>query len=315
MKLAAATSRRCGGHRRARAGHRPALAPGVRAALGRHRCCRCAWLAQPLVDRAAAARPGQRAGDRPGRGRAADHMPAGGPAPEHARASARPPGRCRRGHLGRSAALAGQAPWAPARCNLFLTLGRHRWLFRGWLSVRRPAHAGRAAAPPRERAGASCAWPTCATAATSSSTTSSWGAAPGSTAEDVERVTAGPEAPGLGRHARPRCWAPSTSCTPTATSATPPGRRCASHLDEREAIELCMLAGHYEMPFPKPGCASVARAAGRSRARWRSGWASSRRCRTVARRRIGARALRGGGAGRDGYGHALSERKVVRARR
>jgi len=68
----------------------------------------------------------------------------------------------------------------------------------------------------------------------------------GVTADDVERVTVGAEAPG---------WAPreaallaavdelhATGDMGDATWAT-----LREHVDEREAIELCMLAGHYEM--------------------------------------------------------------------
>ena len=68
----------------------------------------------------------------------------------------------------------------------------------------------------------------------------------GLTEAEIERVRSGPDAE-VGRRSTPRCCAPPTSSTPTAASATPPGRRWPSGYDEKQLIELCMLVGQYHL--------------------------------------------------------------------
>ena len=142
------------------------------------------------------------------------------------------------------AAIAGRA-MGTRPLNLFLTLGRHRSLFWGWLLF-----AGRLMPGGRLRRRESelvilrvahlrdCRY--------EFEHHVRLGRRAGVTAGDVERVTAGPAAPG---------WTPreaallgavdelhATGDMGDATWAT-----LREHADEREAIELCMLAGHYEM--------------------------------------------------------------------
>ena len=130
--------------------------------------------------------------------------------------------------------------------NLFLTLARHRPLFWGWLMF-----AGRLMPGGRLRRRESelcilrvahlrdCRY--------EFEHHVRLGRRAGVTEADVERLVAGPGRArlvaargghaGRGRRAARR----------RRTSATRPGTRLRAHLDEREAIELCMLAGHYQM--------------------------------------------------------------------
>ena len=120
-----------GRDRRPRAGHRPALAAGRGAVVGRRACCPCGWPSSPSSTGSPSAAWPRRS--RP-------------PAPRtrRSRRRSRSARRERRPHRagrapatsassrGRSAASpAGSAGTSPP--NLFLTLGRHRKLFRGWL--------------------------------------------------------------------------------------------------------------------------------------------------------------------------------------
>jgi AhpD family alkylhydroperoxidase len=142
------------------------------------------------------------------------------------------------------AALAGKA-MGTRPLHLFLTLGRHRWLFRGWL-----VFAGRLMPGGRLRRRESelvilrvahlrdCRY--------EFEHHLHLGRRAGVTAADVERVTAGPEAPG---------WAPREAALLGAVDelhadgdlGDSTWATLREHVDEPEAIELCMLAGHYEM--------------------------------------------------------------------
>lgn len=129
--------------------------------------------------------------------------------------------------------------------NLFLTLARHRALFRGWL-----AFAGalmlRGLLP---RADAELV---ILRVAHNCSSEYEWrhherlAQSAGLTAEEVARVRAGALAPG---------WSDRQSALLQATDELHEHReirdfvwpRLRSTLDDRELIELCMLVGHYEM--------------------------------------------------------------------
>ncbi|MCK9247529.1 MAG: carboxymuconolactone decarboxylase family protein [Solirubrobacteraceae bacterium] len=129
--------------------------------------------------------------------------------------------------------------------NVFTTLGRHRGLFRGWLMfagrlmpggrigrretemlIIRVAHlrGSRYEFEHHVRLGRRC----------------------GVTAADVDRLVAGPDADG---------WSPREQALLRAADALVAERRLDDerwaevrrHLDEREAIELLMLVGHYDM--------------------------------------------------------------------
>ena len=129
--------------------------------------------------------------------------------------------------------------------KLFLTLGRHRRLFRGWLRFAGRLMPG-GKLPRRESELVilrvahlrSCAY--------------EWehhvrlGKRAGLTAEEIRRVTESPDAGG---------WGPRDAALLTAvdelhrdgdiTDAT--WERLRAHLDDRRLIELVFLAGHYEM--------------------------------------------------------------------
>lgn len=136
--------------------------------------------------------------------------------------------------------MAGTAPM-----NLFLTLGRHKRLYRGWLAfaallmpggrlpradselvILRVAHlrgSGYERAQ-HERIGRRA----------------------GLSAAEVERTTAGPGAPG---------WTPRQAALLAVVDQLVADRdvddaawdRVRGHLDERECVELVLLAGHYDM--------------------------------------------------------------------
>ena len=129
--------------------------------------------------------------------------------------------------------------------HLFLTLGRHRSLFWGWL-----VFAGRLMPGGRLRRRESelvilrvahlrdCRY--------EFEHHVRLGRRAGVTREDVERVTAGPEAAGWS--AREAALLAATDELHARGDLSDDGwTRLRGHTDEREAIELCMLAGHYEM--------------------------------------------------------------------
>ena len=129
--------------------------------------------------------------------------------------------------------------------NLFLTLGRHRKLFRGWLHFAGRLMPG-GTLPRRETElvilrvahVASCRY--------------EWdhhvrlGRRAGLGGADFDRVVAGPEAPG---------WSARERALLSAVDRMHADRdvddasweSLREHLADREAIELCMLVGHYEM--------------------------------------------------------------------
>jgi AhpD family alkylhydroperoxidase len=129
--------------------------------------------------------------------------------------------------------------------HLFLTLARHRSLFAGWL-----VFAGRLMPGGRLRRRESelvilrvahlrdCRY--------EFEHHVRLGRRAGVTADDVERVKQGPDAD---------AWSPREAALLAATDelhadgdlGDEAWSRLRAHTDEREAIELCMLAGHYEM--------------------------------------------------------------------
>lgn len=140
--------------------------------------------------------------------------------------------------LGRAAGTGGPP-------NLFATLGRHRGLFRRWLWFAgglmpggRLPRADSELVILRVAHRADCAY--------------EWehhvrlGRRAGLTADDIERVRQDPGAGG---------WTPRQAALLRATDELHDERRIGeatwreleAHLDERERIELCLLAGHYEM--------------------------------------------------------------------
>jgi len=129
--------------------------------------------------------------------------------------------------------------------NLFLTLGRHKPLFWGWLLF-----AGRLMPGGRLRRRESelcilrvahlreCRY--------EFEHHVRLGRRAGVTEADVERLVAGPDAPGWSaREAAMLAAVDELHARGDLDDAT--WSRLRTHLDEREAIELCMLAGHYQM--------------------------------------------------------------------
>jgi AhpD family alkylhydroperoxidase len=136
--------------------------------------------------------------------------------------------------------VAGTAP-----PNLFLTLGRHRKLFRGWLRFAGRLMPG-GALPRRDTE------LVILRVAHLSSCTYEFdhhvrlGRKAGLGEGDFDRLMEGPETAG---------WPPRERALLTAVDRLHHDRdlddsaweSVRTHLNEREAIELCMLAGHYEM--------------------------------------------------------------------
>jgi AhpD family alkylhydroperoxidase len=129
--------------------------------------------------------------------------------------------------------------------NLFTTLGRHRGLFRGWLHFAGRLMPG-GKLPRRESElvilrvahlrGCEYEWHHHVRL----------GRRAGVTAADLERVQSGPEGPGwTAREAAILTAVDQLHATQDVADATWGVLR--THLDERELIELVMLAAHYEM--------------------------------------------------------------------
>ena len=129
--------------------------------------------------------------------------------------------------------------------NLFLTLGRHRKLFRGWLRFAgRLMPGGRL--PRRETELAILRVAHLRACRYEFDHHVHLGKRAGLNDADIARVVEGPEADG---------WSPREHTLLTAVDrlhhdqdlddATWSSLR--GHLDERESIELCLLVGHYEM--------------------------------------------------------------------
>lgn len=129
--------------------------------------------------------------------------------------------------------------------HLFLTLGRHRRLFRGWLRFAgRLMPGGRL---PRRMTELVILRVAHLRSCSYEFDHHVWlGRRAGVTADDVARVTRGPSEPG---------WSDRERAVLVATDSLVEGQdidddgwqRLRSHLDEREAVELCLLVGHYAM--------------------------------------------------------------------
>ncbi|MDX6663993.1 MAG: hypothetical protein QOG68_199 [Solirubrobacteraceae bacterium] len=129
--------------------------------------------------------------------------------------------------------------------NLFTTLGRHRRLFRGWLRFAgRLMPGGRL--PRRETELAILRVAHLRDCRYEFDHHVRLGRRAGVTADDVQRVIAGPAAPD---------WSPREAALLTAVDELHRDRDVSDatwaalggHLDERELIELVFLVGHYEM--------------------------------------------------------------------
>lgn len=136
--------------------------------------------------------------------------------------------------------VAGTAP-----PNLFLVLGRHRRLFRGWLRFAGRLMPG-GLLPRRETELVILRVAHLRDCAYERAHHTRLGARAGLSDADLARVAAGPAAPG---------WTPRERALLAATDLLHHERdlddaawaALAEHLDERAAIELCLLVGHYEM--------------------------------------------------------------------
>ena len=129
--------------------------------------------------------------------------------------------------------------------NLFLTLGRNRGLFRGWLwFAGRLMPGGRL--PRRETELVILRVAHLSSCAYEFDHHVRLGRRAGLGDAEFRRVTEGPEADG---------WSPREQAVLAATDSLHHARdlddstwaSLREHLDERDAIELCLLVGHYEM--------------------------------------------------------------------
>lgn len=129
--------------------------------------------------------------------------------------------------------------------HLFLTLGRHRKLFRGWLRFAARLMPG-GTLPRRETELAIMRVAHLRDCRYELEHHRRLGLRAGVGAADIERVLAGPQAPG---------WSPRERALLTAVDRLHERgdldderwADLAGYLDEREAIELVLLVGHYEM--------------------------------------------------------------------
>lgn len=140
--------------------------------------------------------------------------------------------------------IAGRASGTTAP-NLFLTLGRHRGLFRGWLHFAgRLMPGGRL--PRRESELVILRVAHLRNCSYEFDHHVHLGAKAGVDASDVDRVRTGPSAPG---------WSSRETALLAAVDALHERRdlddaefaALAEHLDDRRIIELVLLVGHYEM--------------------------------------------------------------------
>jgi AhpD family alkylhydroperoxidase len=129
--------------------------------------------------------------------------------------------------------------------NLFLTLGRHRKLFRGWLRFAgRLMPGGRL--PRRDTELVILRVAHLRSCSYEFDHHVRLGRRAGLGAAEIERVVEGPDAAG---------WSPREHALLAAVDRLHHDQdlddaawsSVRNHLDEREAIELCMLVGHYEM--------------------------------------------------------------------
>jgi len=129
--------------------------------------------------------------------------------------------------------------------NLFLTLGRHRPLFRGWLRFAGRLMPG-GKLPRRETELVILRVAHRRQCSYEFDHHVHLGKRAGVTAQDVERVQTGPAAAG---------WTPREAAILTTIDALHDRQdltdaewdELRDHVDEREAIELLLLVGHYEM--------------------------------------------------------------------
>lgn len=129
--------------------------------------------------------------------------------------------------------------------HLFLTLGRHRKLFRGWLRFAGRLMPG-GTLPRRETELVILRVAHLRACAYEFDHHVHLGARAGVTAADVARVQAGPDAAG---------WSPREQAVLAAVDALhehqdvddPTWDALRAHLDEEATIELLLLVGHYEM--------------------------------------------------------------------
>lgn len=129
--------------------------------------------------------------------------------------------------------------------NLFLTMGRHRTLFRGWLRFAgRLMPAGRL--PRRETELVILRVAHLRSCAYEFDHHVHLGRRAGVTDADVERIRSGPDADGWSAREQAMLTAvEGLHANGDLTDTEWDGLR--AHLDEREAIELLLLVGHYEM--------------------------------------------------------------------
>jgi AhpD family alkylhydroperoxidase len=129
--------------------------------------------------------------------------------------------------------------------NLFLVLGRHRRLFRGWLWFAGRLMPG-GTLPRRETELVILRVAHLRKCAYELDQHRRLATRSGVTAEEVERVFAGPDAPGWAEREQALLAAvDELHHTGDLTDAAWAAVR--EHLDERRAIELVLLAAHYEM--------------------------------------------------------------------
>ncbi len=129
--------------------------------------------------------------------------------------------------------------------NLFLTLGRHPKLFRGWLRFAGRLMPG-GILPRRESELVILRVAHLRSCQYELDHHLRLGRRAGLDDPDFERVAEGPEAPGWPDRERAILRAVDRLHADGDLDDTTWGS-LREHLDEREAIELCMLAGHYEM--------------------------------------------------------------------
>ena len=129
--------------------------------------------------------------------------------------------------------------------NLFLTLGRHRKVFRAWLHFAGRLMPG-GVLPRRETELAILRVAHLASCRYEFDHHVRLGRRAGLGEADLDRVVQGPEAPGWSARERALLSAVDRMHA-DGDLDDPTWELLREHLDEREAIELCMLAGHYEM--------------------------------------------------------------------
>jgi AhpD family alkylhydroperoxidase len=158
-----------------------------------------------------------------------------------------PPGRRSEIGLvnGAFAAIAQRVTHTRRPPGVFTTLGRHRWLFRAWLlfagrlmpSGTLPrAHTELVILRVSVNSGCDYEWDHHA----------ALGRRAGLSAEQIERVGEGPEADCWSDHERALLRAVDELARDRVI-AEPTWTALRARYDERQMIELCMLAGHYEM--------------------------------------------------------------------